>query len=232
MDAEKINISGWKEKPRIISVVVDNPSWILPYAQKLIKEINKIGDRAALCLNHEQVKEGCVAFYLGCTNIVKLNILSRNSFNLVVHESDLPKGKGFAPVAWQILEGKSEIPVCLFEAVDNVDAGNIYYMESMVFEGHELNNEIRDEQGNKTIEMCLRFLNESTPPKPHLQKGESTFYRRRKPEDSQLSIIKTIEEQFNLLRIVDNERYPAYFDKDGYRYKLTIEKIDMDEDED
>jgi len=45
--------------------------------------------------------------------------------NLVVHESDLPRGKGFAPVKWQILDGKKEIPVCLLETTEQVDSGDI-----------------------------------------------------------------------------------------------------------
>lgn len=225
MDKLGVTNTAWEEKPRTISIVVDNPSWILPYAERLVGEINTNGDRAFLCLNHEEVKDGCIAFFLGCIKIASPNVLSKNFFNLVVHESDLPKGKGFAPVAWQILEGKKKITICLIEADNNADAGDIYYLDSMVFEGHELNNEIREKQGNKTIELCLRFLNEVKPPKPFSQVGESTYYRRRTPKDSMLSINKTIEEQFNLFRIVDNKRYPAYFEIFGHRYRLTIVKI-------
>jgi methionyl-tRNA formyltransferase len=57
-----------------------------------------------------------------------------------------------------------------------------------------------------------------------MQSGESSFYPKRSPADSMIDINKTIIEQFNLLRIVDNERYPAYFDWLGKRYYLRIEK--------
>jgi len=33
---------------------------------------------------------------------------------------------------------------------------------------------------------------------------------------------KTIREQMNLLRVVDNERYPAFFEWQGNRYYLAI----------
>jgi len=45
--------------------------------------------------------------------------------------------------------------------------------------------------------------------------------------DSELDAHKTIEEQFNLLRISDNDRYPAYFTKHGFRYILKIYKEDI-----
>jgi sialic acid synthase SpsE len=47
------------------------------------------------------------------------------------------------------------------------------------------------------------------------QNGSPAFYARRRPHDSKLDTNKTTLEQFNPLRIVDNKRYPAYFDHMG-----------------
>jgi methionyl-tRNA formyltransferase len=35
-----------------------------------------------------------------------------------------------------------------------------------------------------------------------------------------------LAEQFDLLRVVDSERFPAFFEYRGRRYKLKIEKDD------
>ena len=51
-----------------------------------------------------------------------------------------------------------------------------------------------------------------------------TFYRKRTPSDSCLDINKSINEQFNLLRVVDNERYPAFFKKNNIKYVVKIYK--------
>ena len=56
------------------------------------------------------------------------------------------------------------------------------------------------------------------------QKGKITNYRRRKPTDSKLNINKSLKEQFNLLRIVDNKKYPAYFEYKDQKYILKIFK--------
>ena len=45
-------------------------------------------------------------------------------------------------------------------------------------------------------------------------------------DDSELDINKSINSQFNLLRICDNKRYPAFFRKHGFTYKLQIEKVE------
>ena len=58
---------------------------------------------------------------------------------------------------------------------------------------------------------------------PIRQTGEETFYKKRNSENSKLDIDKSIKEQFNLLRIVDNDSYPAFFEVDGNRYILKIE---------
>ena len=66
-----------------------------------------------------------------------------NQRNLVVHASDLPRGRGFSPLSWLVIDGVNEIPVCLIEAVDEVDAGPVVYREAINFEGHELLDEMR-----------------------------------------------------------------------------------------
>jgi len=58
---------------------------------------------------------------------------------------------------------------------------------------------------------------------PTTQSGVESFYPKRTPKDSNLDINKTIKEQFNLLRIVNNEEFPAFFEIDGHRYALKIE---------
>jgi len=50
-----------------------------------------------------------IVFILGYHKIIKKEYLKNNKYNIVVHESDLPKGKGWVPLFWQILEGKNEI---------------------------------------------------------------------------------------------------------------------------
>ena len=218
-------IPKWWEKPRRVSVVLDNPSWILPHGQKLVDELLAGGDTARLCRSHEDIDEGEVAFYLGCIKITPPEVLARNQRNLVVHESALPQGRGFSPLTWQILEGNNTIPVCLFEAVQDVDAGPVIYRDELAFEGTELIDEMRDALGDMTVSQCLRFMGEHSPPPGNPQEGEPTLYARRTPEDSRLDPDRTIGEQFNLLRVVDNEKYPAFFKHGGCRYKITIEKI-------
>lgn len=214
------------QPPREIFVVVDNDSWILPYAEDLVARIwARFADHARLCRSHDEIGEGVAAFFLGCLHLVPEPVLARNRYNLVVHESELPAGRGFAPLQWQILEGRNEIPVCLFEATAQADAGPVYLRDCLRFQGHELNDELRAAQGRMTVSLALRFLAASRPPQGEPQAGAPTRYRRRVPEDSVLDPQRSLAEQFDLLRVVDNEDYPAYFDYRGHRYRIKIDKL-------
>jgi methionyl-tRNA formyltransferase len=141
-----------------------------------------------------------------------------------VHPSKVPLGKGWSPLAWQILEGKNKIPVSLFEAVEKVDAGDVYLIDYIDLDGHELNEEIKQQQGLITIRMILKYIDNYTNIKGVSQNGEESFYHKRDMNANEIDIDKSISDQFNLLRIVDNERYPAFFIRNGIKYTIKIYK--------
>ncbi|WP_282773564.1 formyltransferase family protein [Phaeodactylibacter xiamenensis] len=206
-----------------VQILVDNPnSWIIPFAEDLVVKIRQLGHDAALINRHDEVVQGDILCLLSCEKIFRK--LKLNKHNLVVHESDLPKGKGWSPVTWQVLEGKDEIPVTLFEAVEAVDAGPIYAKEYMELDGTELLTEIKAKQGLATQKLILDFVKKYPNIKGAEQRGDESFYPRRTVKDSEVDIKKSIKEQFDLLRVCDNERYPAHFTHRNQRYIIKIYK--------
>lgn len=211
-----------EQKLKITLLADDVKSWIIPYVIKLKTKLQQRGHRVFVCHRQKDIKRGDLAFFLGCGRVVPEELLRHNLHNLVVHPSALPQGKGFAPLFWQIIEGKNNIPVTLFEAVEKVDAGVIYYQDILDFKGHELNAELRRQQGQKTIDLVLRFVDVYPDVPSRAQVGEGTWYRRRTAKDSELDVNKSLAEQFNLLRTVDNKHYPAFFVHRGHSYILKI----------
>jgi methionyl-tRNA formyltransferase len=210
-----------------VAVLTSKNSWFVPYAKQFIKILKKKRLSAKLFFDHENISEEFeIVFILSYFKIIPKEFLLKRKHNLVVHESDLPKGKGWAPLFWQILEGKNEIPIVLIEAFERMDEGVIYIKDSILYEGHELHDEIREKQAKKTMDLCLRFIEEYENLKPIKQLGKGTIYKKRTTFDSELDINKTIKEQFNLLRIVNNEEFPAFFYHKGQRYIMKIYKTD------
>lgn len=226
-----ISNTDWWKKPREIAIMVDTPGWFDQHAERLVAQIKEQGDNAVFHRSHSDLDQPDIVFYLSCMKITPPDALSKARVNLVAHASDLPRGRGFSPLVWQVLEGASEIPIRLIHAADPVDSGDIVLSDSVFFEGHELNDEIRLRLGGRIVALCLSYLVAPEPPRGRPQAGDPSWYDRRGPEDSRLDPERSITEQFDLLRVVDNLRYPAFFDLRGHRYILRIAKADAtDED--
>jgi len=213
-------------KNTTITILSDKETWMKPFIREFISGCKIAGINIHWVNDPSNILCGDMCFILSCSQLLSDNVLKLNKHNLVVHASDLPAGKGWSPLSWNILEGNNEITVTLFEAEKKVDNGFIYIQDKIKFRGDELLNELHSELGKSTINLCTKFIEQY----PHIlqcaqsQSGKESFYPKRTSNDSQLDPNKSLGEQFNLLRIVDNERYPAFFDWKGCRYYLKIEK--------
>ena len=176
--------------------------------------------------NLEHISSFDFVFVLGFTKILKRDFLSRNKMVMIIHESELPKGKGFSPIQWQILEGENEIKVCLINAAEKVDSGEILETEKLIFDGSELYDEIRESQARVSFKLIRKFLKKYPNNSKCSQIGNSTYYRKRTKKDSELNINDSIKDSFPKLRIGNNEEWPSFFKLNGVTYILKIYKKD------
>lgn len=207
-----------------ITILTNRNSWMNKYDEDLKAYLEKKGHSVKVVSSKEDIGVGDIAFFLSCFEIIKQDKLVLNKHNIVVHASALPAGKGWSPASWQILAGKKEIPLSLFEATEQVDAGVIYLQDKIVLDGNELLEEWQEKIGHKIVEMCCRFVDAypSITEEGKAQIGQESYYVKRCPEDSRLDPYRTIAEQFDLLRIVDNENYPAFFEMNGRKFIVKI----------
>lgn len=213
-----------------VTVLVDSEkSWFVPYAKELVESLIKKGIEAELIHEQSKAMGGEICFLLSCTKVVKDDFLQKYQKNIVVHGSDLPSGKGFAPLKWQILEGKNEIVLTMFEAVKEVDAGDWYRKEKLSFTGTELLDELQKKMAEKIISMCVEYVLCPEQYPGRKQTGEESFYKRPSEADDELDIDKTIRQQMNHFRIADNERFPVWFQYQGRKYILKIYPGDEEE---
>jgi len=212
-----------------ITTLTDNPkSWIVPYVSNLTKLLSDKHEMSHV-YDSKLVTSGDILFILSCEKILKKEILKLNKNNIVVHPSALPKGRGWSPLARQVLEGENTIPVSLFEASEEVDAGEVYLTDEIKLEGHELNEEIKQLQGAVTIKLILKFLESysafPSQPEGHDSKAaKEPPYPKMRREDNEINPDRPLKEQFNILRIVDNDRYPAFFTLNNKEYIMKIYK--------
>jgi UDP-2,4-diacetamido-2,4,6-trideoxy-beta-L-altropyranose hydrolase len=213
--------------PSRLTLLSDASSWLNDYLPRLIEALWEGGHAVRWIHDPAALAPGDVCLLLSCGRLLSPEQLALHRHNLVVHESALPWGQGWSPMTWQILHGASRIPITLFEATAELDAGPIYLQCSIELQGTELVEEWRALQAEATISLCLEWLDRYADvlEQARPQQGEASHYHRRRPADSQLDPQCSLAEQLNLLRVVDNQRYPAFLELRGRRYELLIQPV-------
>ena len=216
-----------------IALCSDQGSWINDFIPAWALQWRGAGHALAWAHDAALLPESHVCFYLSYGRIVGTALRARHDNNLVVHESDLPAGRGWSPLTWQVLQGAQNIVVTLFEAADTVDAGVIYGQTAIQLRGDELVDDLRLRQAAATFELCAEFVAgyPGVLQQAREQHGTPSYFPRRTPVDSRIDLELPLRDEFNLLRVCDNTRYPAWFEYAGARYTLGISRVEQDENE-
>src|SRR4029077_10624843 len=73
-----------------------------------------------------------VVFCLGWRTLIPMEVLDcAPSGGIAVHDSLLPRLRGFAPTNWGLVLGHDQLGATLFQLTDSVDAGDIYFQEAI-----------------------------------------------------------------------------------------------------
>lgn len=209
-----------------ISILISDPNHPVVNSLKGWREMmNEKGHSVQIHFEKKDLLGGDFLFLVSCSHIIKKSERDLFKYVLVLHASDLPASRGWSPHIWAILSGESEITVSLIEADDPVDTGRIWLKEKFYLNGDELLNEINEKLFRTELELMTKAVEQHNFIEPQPQIGNPGEYlHRRTPSDSQLDPNASISDQFNLLRVVDNERYPAFLEYRGHRYIIKIEK--------
>jgi len=169
---------------------------------------------------------GDILFLISCSEIIDAKVRGMYLATLVLHASDLPKGKGWSPHIWEIVNGADAITVTLLEAEDKVDSGKIWKKLHIPVPKHALWDEINQLLFEAEVELISFAVQNFGNASPMLQTAtdDTSYYPKRAPTDSRLDVNKSIAEQFDLIRVCDPNRFPAYFEYLGTRYTLKLEK--------
>lgn len=208
-----------------LRVLSDRDGWLAEYIPILRRELAGVSSTFEVCEDHDPGAERAdMTILFGYSRILPPEVLDLSALNVVIHASDLPRGRGWSPYIWDVLAGAGQITVSVIEAVHQIDAGDILVQERVLLTGTELLPEIRREIAVTAVRLTKRVVEQfqvgTLARSP--QVGRSSYFRRRTPQDSRVDTTKSIEDQFDLLRTVDNKRFPAWFELRGRRYRLEI----------
>lgn len=200
---------------------------VIPYLQSWIKTNEQQHD-ITLTSQAEQLTHGDILFLVSCSEYIADRSRAKYQLTLVLHASDLPKGRGWSPHIWQIIEGVNTITLSLIAAESRIDEGDIFAQSTFNITKDMLWDEINHCLFKAELELIDHAVTHYISLKPRPQSSEitSSYYPKRTPADSEIDPGKSIAEQFNQIRVSDPNRFPAFFKLHGRTYKLILEKID------
>lgn len=211
-------------KIEILNTESDHP--INRYLMQLKAKIEK-HHSISIIRSPKEVTDGDLLFLVSCNEFVDRTVTERFKHALVLHASDLPKGRGWSPHIWELINGAECITVSLLDAAASIDSGDIYKKVTLDIPRTALWNEINDllfAAEIQLIEFAIQTF-ESLQKYPQDSNVEVTHHPKRNPSDSEIDINQSICEQFDLIRVCDPKRFPAHFHHRGEAYKIILEKL-------
>ncbi len=114
--------------------------------------------------------------------------------------------------------------------VAHADSGKIWQKVKVPVPPSALSSEINQllfaaETG--LMDFALEAFRRNQPAEQALD-VEPTYYHKRTREDSRIDPHHSIADQFDLIRVCDPYRFPAFFEYRGERFTLKLEKLDDD----
>ncbi|MBA2919754.1 UDP-glucuronic acid dehydrogenase [Sphingomonas sp. MAH-20] len=189
------------------------------------KETNRARGEISIYRDYRDLTDGDFLFLISCHQVIRKEVRDRFRFCLVIHASDLPQGRGWSPIVWTIVSGRNDVTVTLLNAEDDVDSGDIWAQRHLMFDGTELHDEINRALFDAETELMTWALTHCFTSTPRPQSGDPTYLPKRSPADSEIDPARPLTEVFDLLRAADPDRYPAFFEHRGQRYRIRLEKM-------
>lgn len=210
-----------------ITLLCSDPSHpVNAYLMRWVSLNDRMHD-ISLVRSRKELPGGQILFMISCSEIISAEDRAAYRATLVLHASDLPRGRGWSPHIWQIIGGAETITLSLLEAEDAVDSGRLWKQITFPLPKHALWDEINEILFAAEIELIDYAVNafDAVIPTPQNKTIEPSYFPRRGPADSRVDPEGSIASQFDRIRVCDPIRFPAYFELYGHRYKLVLEKI-------
>ena len=142
---------------------------------------------------------------------------------MVFHSSDLPRGKGWAPVYHAIAGGLDRYTITGFIPAPEVDAGRVVVKASFRLRPDHTAENVRVFDRRIILMLAGQVMDRypEAPPRGVEQTGEETYHPRRRPQDNEVSLDARLGDLVPHLRACEPS-HPAFFDYQGVRYDIRV----------
>lgn len=144
---------------------------------------------------------------------------------VIFHMTDLPFGRGGSPLQNLIVRGIYETQISALRCVRELDAGPVYLKRPLSLYGNAEEIYLRA----ATIEESMIEEIVHCSPLPQVQEGEAISFQRRKPAESNIISLDSLEKVFDYIRMLDAEGYPhAFLETAHLRFEFRRASRSMD----
>lgn len=141
---------------------------------------------------------------------------------VVFHMTDLPFGRGGSPLQNLIIRGLTNTKISAIRVVKELDAGDIYLKRDLSLEGTAKDIFLRSVPIIE--EMIKKIIEDDLQPSP--QYGEPLNFKRRKPDESNIANLSSINDIYDYIRMLDCEGYPPAFIETKH-FKIEFRKAEV-----
>lgn len=192
-------------------LVLSNKKWHFDLINKLKDEISNseweyIEDKKMLNFEHIKSINPSKIFIPHWSNILPKDIY-QNYECIIFHMTDLPFGRGGTPLQNLISRGYQKTKISALKATKGIDEGPIYLKKNLNLNGSA--KEIYLRSSSIIYTMIKEIIEKSLTPKP--QTGEIITFKRRSPEQSDISNLKNLKSVYDQIRMLDCDGYPYAF---------------------
>lgn len=149
--------------------------------------------------------------------------LNETSNVVIIHSSELPRGRGWAPIYYSITEGQSNYVITCICATDQVDEGDIIIKASFPLLPQYTATFLRKVDREISFVLIKKILDKWPDGKviTSKQEGIESYNSRRFPEDNEVKTSKTLDSILPHLRSVESNN-PAFFYYKNIKYIINI----------
>lgn len=117
-----------------------------------------------------------------------------------IHPSSLPKYRGPSPIRTALLNGDTNMDVCLMAMVAEMDAGDVYMRKNITIDENDTNADVENKVSKTAIEMLDEYIVNPDKFVAVPQNGEPTFTRKFTGDDEIIDWNKTPIQIHNQIR--------------------------------
>ena len=184
-----------------------------------------IDSNSELSLDHLSSINPRYIFFPHWSHIVSNEILDKYDC-VCFHMTDLPFGRGGSPLQNLILNNFSHTKITALKMSDELDAGPIYLKKDLALDGSA--EDIYKRSSKIIFSMIDNMINNEIIPSE--QTGKVTHFKRRKPYESEIKDMSSLNDYFNFIRMLDATGYPkAFLEFEGFNYEFSKAKLANDE---